>query len=305
MEIVERDAKIQEMTSAVADEAERSRLKEYVKELQERLVGADRLAAQGVRAARVERDQALTEKANLQAELEAARTELAEAKKQLPLISLMRTDRDRLADDLSSAQAQIRELEERVADALRQRELSVREASIAHATAAQFAIRADARSADHDLAAAISAASDAEMTAERATREVLVLRAKLEAANEARQRAESELAAVRAEVSVNDAAARALGPLRADRDRLAAELRELKESHKFGGGAAGGEKSAGEGGASGASSGAATPTSFHRAAANGGPAAGSNLHSLAAELSAAAFAASQFGGVPPRVPGTH
>lgn len=285
--MVERDAKISEMTNAVADENERSRLKEYVKELQERLVGADRLAAQGVRAARVERDQALQEKAQLAVELEAARTELAEAKKQLPLISLMRSDRDRLADDLSSAQAHIRELEERLSDALKQRELSVREASIAHATAAQFAIRADARAGDSELAAAISAASDAEMTAERATREVLMLRAKLESATEGRIRAESELAAVRAEAAVNEAAARALGPLRADRDRLVAELRAVQHGGKHGGPSA-----------DDASSGAATPTHGSRPPSSMGNGAApqiTTIHSLAAELSAAAFTSSQYG----------
>lgn len=283
--VVERDSRISDMTTAVADESERLRLKEYVKELQERLVGADRLAAQGVRAARVERDQALQEKAQLQAELEGARTELGEAKKQLPLISLMRSDRDRLADDLSSAMAQVRELEEQLTDVRRQRELSVRDASIAHATAAQFAIRAESSRSDSDLAAAISAASDAELTAERAAREVLLLRAKLEAAVEGRQRAESELAALRADAAVNEAAARALGPLRSDRDRLAAELRALKEHGR-----------AATALAEETSSGLARDYKASKPASNGAPA---TIATLAAELSAAALASSQYGAAHP------
>ena len=101
------ESRIDKLSAAKKDEAERQALRMQILELEDRVVGADRLAQQGVRAARAERDVALQDKVGMAAELEAAKAELAESKKLSALIGLLRSDRDRLSDELREAQHQV------------------------------------------------------------------------------------------------------------------------------------------------------------------------------------------------------
>ena len=64
---------------------------------------------------------------------------------------------------------------------------------------------------------------------ERLNKEMAALRAKAETMETQRNRMESEVANLRAEMRANEAAGRAMPPLRAERDRLAQELRNAQD----------------------------------------------------------------------------
>ena len=126
------------------------------------------------------------------------------------------------------AQARVRELSDEVFELRSAKEARDAEVLGLQERMQRVVLKSDVSSVRTELAAAMAAAAEAEAQVQRLSRDVAVLKNKAEQAEEARGRTEADLTAARAEISVNEAAARALGPLRAERDRLAAELRNTQ-----------------------------------------------------------------------------